>query len=681
MKRNLFAISLSVMLVVALIFVVAPGVKAEEGNVIIAEANGEYSITESGKILDLNGQKNIKVDIAEGIELAVIDSANMELDASTAGTLTKTGAGTIAPVTLSGDYRYLAVVENGTYSFHPFNLTISAIGINTISEDICIRVSFVANNIVKDKLGDYGVEKLTGEDAGEFPANERYSFDGKNIVHAYYDLEGSLASEEKLDITNQIRAYMVIDGKKVVSNYAPEITPRQVLKKINQDGLTPSDTQKAAIENLIAKSSYLKNLFTSITGATCEHQGGTATCTAQAVCIDCDASYGDMLDHSYTTYVSTKAAGTGNQYGYDTYKCACGATEKVNWTRHISDKALTAKEQAALAALTPEAWNGNGNLNGAGQWFYKAAGVDISSVLTKTVYSTMTTLFTSGSSETKLWPIAGNTTDYAKMLITNYYGGSAAYKHAQFVAADFQIGDLFCAKGICATCKNAHYMVALYQGEGRFLAVSNCGGGSDCKASCKYDETTIFAEDFFAQKDVANWNYYFVLRPNMLTQIRDLAETPLTDAEKEAISGISATDISSEYNNLNGFANEVYKLAGIDAAAYLNKSSWNAHTSAFAAESSNWTKMLLPESWGGTSHTDAYVLDGFAFEIGDILSGKRKASGSDYWTAIYQGDGQFLVHSSYLKTVKTMTLAEIFAAENTWEYYFVLRPNQLASAE
>ena len=290
MKRNLFAILLAVTLVVAVVIVAAPASRAES-NIIVAEEGKTYEITENGKTLNLNGQKDVKVNIGEGFELSVIDTANGELDGSTAGTLTKTGLGTIAPVAFDGNYRYLAVEENGTYSFHPFNLTISAIGINTIGEDICVRVTFVANNIVRDKmLGDYGIEILTGDNADEIPANEYYSFEGKNFLHAYYDLDGSLASDEKLDTTKQVRAYMVVGGQKVVSNYAPEITPRQVLKDLNNSDTVAKATenQKNAI-NTLAGNSHLADLFTSFTNQGCGHSAMTdATCVKASTCKNCD---------------------------------------------------------------------------------------------------------------------------------------------------------------------------------------------------------------------------------------------------------------------------------------------------------------------------------------------------------------------------------------------------------
>ena len=288
MKRNAFAILLAVMLVVALVFVVAPSAQAE--TIITAEAGKTYNIIENGKTLDLNGQQNVTVNIVDGITLSVVDSGNTDMDGSTAGSLVKTGEGTIAPVAFDGNSRYLTIEENGTYSFHPFYLSITAIGLNTVSKDVCLRVSFGASEVVKAKITDYGVVRITGEKLTASAA-EKYPFGSKNGVHAYYDLKGSLDSGN-LDASHQFRAYMVVNGVEVLSNFAPTISPREVLKAMNNAATVEkaTETQKAAIAEM-ATNAHLADLFTSFTGAECTHSAMTESKTA--VCKNCD-SYFDM---------------------------------------------------------------------------------------------------------------------------------------------------------------------------------------------------------------------------------------------------------------------------------------------------------------------------------------------------------------------------------------------------
>lgn len=126
----------------------------------------------------------------------------------------------------------------------------------------------------------------------------------------------------------------------------------------------------------------------------------------------------------------------------------------------------------------------------------------------------MKSLFPDRSSESNLGEL-DNSSIYAVLLVEGYWGSREGdYKHTQFTSSDFQIGDLFVAKGACNTCEKTRYLVALYQGDGNFLAIANCSSG--CAATCAHDTTTIFAEDFFNQTSVATWDYYFVLRPNQL---------------------------------------------------------------------------------------------------------------------------------------------------------------------
>ena len=58
MKRNVFAIILTLALAVAMVLVISPAAKADESVIIQAQADGAIAV-EAGKILDLNGLKNI----------------------------------------------------------------------------------------------------------------------------------------------------------------------------------------------------------------------------------------------------------------------------------------------------------------------------------------------------------------------------------------------------------------------------------------------------------------------------------------------------------------------------------------------------------------------------------------------------------------------------------------------
>lgn len=313
MKKSLFAVFLAVMLVAALVFVITPDAKAAD-NLITAQADNEViTVSAADTVLDLNGKKNVVVKIDGGVELSVIDTSfildkdTLDLTGKSAGTLTvdPASSGTIASVALYGDFRYLAVEEGGTYAFHPFNLAISKLGINTISESVCIRVSFIANDVVRAKLSDYGIKGVSG-DATAYSAKENYKFGNKNGIQAYFDLKGSFDAD-KLDTTCSYQAYMVVDGVDVLSNYIAEITPRAVLKAINSSNLTPTATQKAAIETIAANNAHLADLFTSITGTSCTHNATiAATCQKASVCKNCNATIGTTVDHKDSDDANTE---------------------------------------------------------------------------------------------------------------------------------------------------------------------------------------------------------------------------------------------------------------------------------------------------------------------------------------------------------------------------------------
>lgn len=293
MKRNLFAIFLAVALIIAMVFAVAPAAEAEESTVIQAQEDGTITV-EDGKILDLNG-KSVSVEVSGGKTLYVIDTANRNKDGETgAGKLTYTGDGHIAVVSQdpATKMRYYAIKTADAYSFHPFNLTISQIGLNTKKEAICLRAAFMANNKVIAKIDDYGFTI----DGIDHTAKEKYPFAG-NFINAYADMVGSLESDAAMDVRKIAKVYITIGGEKVYSAYEAKLTPREVLKSINKAGITPTETQKAAIEKL-AESAHLADFFTSVTGKACAHYAKTsATCLTPETCRNCDGILSEVAKH------------------------------------------------------------------------------------------------------------------------------------------------------------------------------------------------------------------------------------------------------------------------------------------------------------------------------------------------------------------------------------------------
>lgn len=66
------------------------------------------------------------------------------------------------------------------------------------------------------------------------------------------------------------------------------------------------------ISNLQVKNTDLATYLQQYTTFSCEHEGGTATCVALAVCTKCGESYGEYADHIYPTVTSNDIQWTGS---------------------------------------------------------------------------------------------------------------------------------------------------------------------------------------------------------------------------------------------------------------------------------------------------------------------------------------------------------------------------------
>ena len=242
----------------------------ESGEIVNANGDVLTEITASG-VLDLNGQDAAVKVTGATTKLSVVDTSWMTngLSGEKAAKLTvdPESTGTVESYTQYGDFKYLKVPsEDGTYfTFHPFNLAITQIGLNTADghESVCIEVQFIANKVIRDKFlaeeNYYGIKNAeTGETAS---AEKVYGFGEKYRVKAYYDLEDSLTDETKFTSTYRLQAYMVIDGVDIVSNYTAEFAPSDVWESVNAGiaagKITPTQTQADKIALLKSENTHL----------------------------------------------------------------------------------------------------------------------------------------------------------------------------------------------------------------------------------------------------------------------------------------------------------------------------------------------------------------------------------------------------------------------------------------
>ena len=303
MKRNLFAIFLALALVVVLAFVIAPSAKAEI-NVVQVQQDGVFTYQDN-IILDING-KNVEVEVPDGKTLFVINTSFMQTEdgkpdfsGTHAGSLTNTGSGNVAHISYDGEFRYLAVEtaeSSKTYTFHPFNMAFTHMGINTLAGEnddtvaSCLRVAFIANDVARKALTEHGIYNVdTGATA---PAAEKYPFvEGTNICCAYFDFMTSLDTNE-IDNQRSVKAYVTIDNETVYTNFTLNFIPREVLKQINagiclgegEEGkITPTQTQASAIKTLMGTNIRVHNAFSCYwEGEGCKHGGYDGY-----ICCDC----------------------------------------------------------------------------------------------------------------------------------------------------------------------------------------------------------------------------------------------------------------------------------------------------------------------------------------------------------------------------------------------------------
>jgi hypothetical protein len=441
------------------IFIAAPATKAEtvEADITLSADTTKTLVIDSDKVLNLNGF-NATVSVNKGVTLTIVDTKFMEgdwnLDGTSAGTLTvaEGSEGTIKAWAQFGDYKYLAVNNGNTYSAHPFNVSVSALGVNTHSSTVTVGITVIADDVVAAMIdaGEFGLRNYSL--AGTENADKEYTahwkkFDGKNGLKVYFDMTGSL-SEDVLsnDLLAKVGAYIKVNGETIDSLQTIEVKPLEVLSRLNEKVNDFTDAQRIKMSVMIQNT---------------KNKAGEA-------------------------YLG--------QY-----------CEKF-LPRNIYSGALTDAEKDALASITVEDWvNGTGyrSDNAAAHWFYKQAGLDIVDNFGATVFNMYYRLFNDKTKQ----PLTSNDEGYyeshSAILVDGYYGGTKFGGGKTFVASDFEIGDLFCA----FTANKGDWYVALYQGDGKFLEVDRIGGTWAC-----YDDKTTALDDDIATK----FQCYYVLRPSQV---------------------------------------------------------------------------------------------------------------------------------------------------------------------
>ena len=414
MKRNLFAIALALMLVVALVFVVAPTAKAET---VTLTDGATLNITKD-TVLDLAGNSGT-VNVAEGVKLSVYDSANTGVTGEGAGKLTVNGNVEIEATDAAGR-RFLAVPnDDGTsYSFHPFFVGIEKVGVNTNKTALCLKAIFVANEVAQKKISTGMFYGATPDDLPK--AADTYgafSFvDG--VMEAYFDLAGSLDSQEAIDASRSFQAYIKV-GEEAVTNKVYTVTPSYVISELDKIASEFNDTLKAKMVNMITGKAHLEALCPNFLGVTSEPE--TEPAYVKVTSVD-EVTSGKYVMVLSTGHAPTVLSGTWVLVGKPTVGAdgaiAVNNAEGFIWDLTVDGNSVKIKD-ANGTHIAPSGGNTNGIKSGEYSWAWE---MDANGGVTfKGTGSDTTTLCANSGSSYQLrayknTTVSGNPTGYPSLF-------------------------------------------------------------------------------------------------------------------------------------------------------------------------------------------------------------------------------------------------------------------------
>ena len=335
----------------------------------------------------------------------------------------------------------------------------------------------------------------------------------------------------------------------------------------------------------------------------------------------------------------------------------------------------------------------------------------------KTVNSLVGLIFDTGVNP--YGSISTNTTELAKyyqtIRVDDAWGGcieDAADRKIADVISNLKISDVVCGR-YKATSSKSYYYTALYQGDS-FLVVHG-----NTEPTCVVMTAT--------ELDAIGFYFWYTLRPEKLAKTgsdpidppvtdptptdptyRDMATSKLTDEEKAAFSAITAEQWKADCSagNVDKILVWAYNTIGVDITkteGYTAKTVHNIFnylfvlpegTTYYALRAEDTTdatnvfyhKIQLSSIYGGTIfETNVSLAENLStLQIGDVFCARlrTKVDGKNqdrYWIGLYQGDGKFLtVHTDLEKVVHCDVISAADLDATAFQYYFVLRPEQLA---
>ncbi|MBR5569861.1 MAG: hypothetical protein IKW10_03110 [Oscillospiraceae bacterium] len=228
---------------------------AQAGQIVRVLADAENVVyNNAGVIVDLNGCDLTNVTVAEGVTLTAIDSATDDYEGNY-GSVTTDG-NVAATVKTAEPKSYVAISENGSYSFHRYYASIAAISLQPSKVSLGYRAEFRGDEAVKNAVVSYGYELWANDNAhktySRTDALEKTSMTLRlsNILREGNDALNAMGSTATIGGN----AFITLDlGNEQVTLYGTqqETTLRQVVEAVNATASQYGEAQLASVREMI----------------------------------------------------------------------------------------------------------------------------------------------------------------------------------------------------------------------------------------------------------------------------------------------------------------------------------------------------------------------------------------------------------------------------------------------
>ena len=228
---------------------------AQAGQIVRVLADAENVVyNNAGVIVDLNGCDLTNVTVAEGVTLTAIDSATDDYEGDY-GSVTTDG-NVAATVKTAEPKSYVAIYDNGSYSFHRYYASIAAISLQPSKVSLGYRAEFRGDEAVKNAVVSYGYELWVNDNAhktySRTDALEKTSMTLclSNILREGNDALNAMGSTATIGGN----AFITLDlGDEQVTLYGTqqETTLRQVVEAVNATASQYGEAQLEPVREMI----------------------------------------------------------------------------------------------------------------------------------------------------------------------------------------------------------------------------------------------------------------------------------------------------------------------------------------------------------------------------------------------------------------------------------------------